>query len=134
MRQIEDSGSEETRPQGTVLIQASDERSAAEWICGGVHDWLEASGYDLKTQVQVLSPMKAGEAGTNNLNKRLRARLNPGDGRPARIRVGDAMIQLTNDYDAKVFNGDVGRVASVVGKGFSVQFDSPSPGAPTCRM
>ena len=48
-------------------------------------------------------------------------------------RVGDAMIQLRNNYDAQVFNGDIGHVSDVWGDGkvtrFRVDFPSGSAGA-----
>jgi len=49
---------------------------------------------------------------------------NPGndDALPT-FRVGDRVIQVQNDYDAEVFNGDVGRVVARSGAGFVVDFD-----------
>lgn len=74
-------------------------------------------GFDPVTDVQVLSPMHRGEVGAANLNAALQARLNPARAGAAEIsrgsrtyRVGDKVIQLRNDYDKDVFNGDVGRV------------------------
>jgi len=61
--------------------------------------------------------MHRGACGTTVLNERLQAALNP-EGpsvkRGARIlRLGDKVMQLRNDYDREVFNGDVGFVTSV---------------------
>lgn len=69
-------------------------------------------GFDGVDEVQVLSPMYKGEAGATNLNARLQAALNPagkqlGD---LRFRIGDKVMQLRNNYDKMVFNGDIGRV------------------------
>jgi exodeoxyribonuclease V alpha subunit len=67
--------------------------------------------------VQVLAPMHKGVAGVANLNAQLQAALNPnrqglrsfnGEYRP-----GDKVIQLRNNYDKNLFNGDIGAVASV---------------------
>jgi exodeoxyribonuclease V alpha subunit len=67
--------------------------------------------------VQVLTPMNRGPAGAVALNEALQAALNPGGGtlvRGARsYRVGDKVMQLRNDYDKNVFNGDVGFVRSI---------------------
>ena len=70
--------------------------------------------------VQVLSPMHRGEAGVGALNIRLQDQLNPGrDGIPearggGRVyRPGDRVLQLRNDYDLQVFNGDLGTVESI---------------------
>jgi exodeoxyribonuclease V alpha subunit len=74
-------------------------------------------GLDPIRDVQVLAPMNRGVAGAVALNLALQAALNP-DGaaltRGARTyRVGDKVMQLRNDYDRNVFNGDVGRVSSI---------------------
>jgi exodeoxyribonuclease V alpha subunit len=76
-------------------------------------------------EVQVLSPRHQGEAGTLALNRALQARLNP-DGAAATasgLRVGDKVMQLRNDYDKDVFNGDVGRVAMASDRQLTVMFD-----------
>lgn len=64
--------------------------------------------------VQVLTAMHKGSLGTENLNRELREVLNPG-GMPVkgeRFRVGDRVMQVRNNYDKDVFNGDVGTVSS----------------------
>jgi exodeoxyribonuclease V alpha subunit len=75
--------------------------------------------------VQVLAPMHKGVAGVANLNQQLQAALNPGRvGGPAgttaglrtvagEFRPGDKLIQLRNNYDKGLFNGDIGTVVSV---------------------
>lgn len=116
------------RPGGCLFVPASDEAAAAEIISGGLLDWLKRAEYDLDTELQVLAPLKLGAAGTYALNKRLKQRLNPSEGRDAAllgVSVGDQMIQLTNDYESLVFNGDIGRVTGVrPGRGarFTVSF------------
>lgn len=69
-------------------------------------------GLDGVNDVQVLSPMYKGEAGATNLNARLQEALNP-EGRQLgdlRFRMGDKVMQLRNNYEKAVFNGDIGRV------------------------
>ena len=68
--------------------------------------------------VQVLSPMHRGAAGTEGLNRALQEALNPSGaavevGGAARrsLRVGDKVMQVRNDYERDVFNGDVGVIA-----------------------
>jgi exodeoxyribonuclease V alpha subunit len=67
--------------------------------------------------VQVLAPMHKGTAGVANLNTQLQAALNPhGQGLRAisgEYRPGDKIIQLRNNYDKNLFNGDIGTVVSV---------------------
>ena len=75
--------------------------------------------FDPVTDVQVLAPMHKGVAGVGNLNTSLQAALNPrhqglktvsGEFRP-----GDKLIQLRNNYDKDLFNGDIGQVLSIDG-------------------
>lgn len=70
------------------------------------------------TDIQVLAPMYKGPLGVTILNEELQARLNPTSyaqvewaGRT--IRVGDKVMQVRNNYDKGVFNGDVGWVRSI---------------------
>jgi exodeoxyribonuclease V alpha subunit len=77
----------------------------------------EAYGLDPMTDVQVLTPMHKGEVGTIALNRLLQERLNP-DGRELvrgqrAYRVGDRILQLRNNYDKEVFNGDLGRILAI---------------------
>ena len=72
---------------------------------------------DPMTDVQVLSPMRRNALGTENLNMLLQKRLNP-DGPAVQrgatmFRKGDRVMQLRNNYDKDVFNGDVGFVSEV---------------------
>lgn len=76
-----------------------------------------------ETELQVLSPMRVGPLGTVELNRVLQAALNPpaegkaqlvlGKDKSRIFRVGDRVIQLVNDYDREVMNGDVGVCVSV---------------------
>jgi exodeoxyribonuclease V alpha subunit len=79
--------------------------------------------------IQVLSPMHRGELGASNLNMLLQDALTTGaeelqlGGR--RLRVGDRVMQLRNNYDKDVFNGDLGqviRIARTAGE-VAVRFD-----------
>lgn len=69
--------------------------------------------------VQILAPMHKGVAGVANLNAQLQGALNPrGQGlrTPAgEYRPGDKVIQLRNNYDKNLFNGDIGTVVSTDG-------------------
>ena len=70
--------------------------------------------WDRRADIQVLSPMYRGETGALNLNQRLQQRLNPhGQAlrhRGAEFRVGDKVMQVKNNYDKGVFNGDIGTI------------------------
>ena len=69
------------------------------------------------TQIQVLTPMQRGVVGAANLNLALQEALNP-DGEALRrsglaFRMDDKVMQLRNNYDKEVFNGDIGMVSAV---------------------
>ncbi len=73
-------------------------------------------GLDPMHDIQVLTPMHRGLLGARQLNVELQERLNP---RGAKIemagswlRVGDRVLQLRNNYELEVFNGDIGRVTA----------------------
>ncbi|QAZ66154.1 SF1B family DNA helicase RecD2 [Solidesulfovibrio carbinolicus] len=74
-------------------------------------------GLDPINQVQVLTPMNRGVVGTTNLNLALQAALNPNGAEVVRggrtYRVGDKVMQIKNDYDREVFNGDLGRIIGI---------------------
>jgi exodeoxyribonuclease V alpha subunit len=77
-------------------------------------------GFDPIADVQVLTPMHRGELGTAAVNQALQERLNPpGRGAPElargerQFRRGDKVMQLRNDYDKNVFNGDIGVIEGV---------------------
>ncbi len=74
-------------------------------------------GFDPVTDIQVLTPMHRGPLGSIVLNETLQAALNPtGEGitRGGRtFRRGDKVMQLRNDYDRNVYNGDMGLVARI---------------------
>jgi len=74
-------------------------------------------GLDPLTDVQVLTPMRKNVLGTDNLNIELQKALNPTGDSLVRggtvFRVGDRVMQLRNNYDKDVYNGDVGFVKSV---------------------
>lgn len=64
--------------------------------------------------IQVLTPMYRGVIGATNLNERLQQALNPGGeqliwGNKA-YRIGDKVLQIRNNYDLGVYNGDIGIV------------------------
>ena len=70
--------------------------------------------------IQVLAPMYKGENGIDNLNIILQELFNPRDDRKNEIRIGDVVfregdkvLQLVNDPDNNIYNGDIGYVQSV---------------------
>lgn len=81
----------------------------------------------LSTQIQVISPMYRGVIGVDNLNAQLQKRLNPykeglkfGN---RDIRVYDKVMQVRNNYEKEVFNGDIGRVTHIDKQAYKVFVD-----------
>ena len=77
-------------------------------------------GFDPFRDVQVLTPQVKTALGVSNLNRELQAALNPGGSRPIEVkrfdttfRAGDKVMQVQNNYDREVYNGDIGRVTDI---------------------
>ncbi|MFN8473067.1 MAG: ATP-dependent RecD-like DNA helicase [Anaerolineae bacterium] len=109
-------------PNGDFFwVEAAEPAIAAERVLQVVAERIPKRwGLDPLDDVQVLTPTHRGEAGVAMLNQRLQAILNPpGEGKTERpfgsrvFRVGDKVLQIRNNYDKKVFNGDVGRIEAI---------------------
>ncbi len=76
-------------------------------------------GFDPLLDIQVLTPMHRGELGTTALNLALQECIGGKEGTPElkrgtrAYRIGDKVMQVRNNYDKEVFNGDVGIVKFV---------------------
>ena len=74
-------------------------------------------GFDPIDDIQVLTPMHKGMVGTGNLNMELQNALNPGPDCLSRggknFRINDKVMQVQNDYEKEVFNGDLGRIVRI---------------------
>lgn len=80
----------------------------------------ERFGFDAVRDIQVLCPMNQGVAGAHSLNMSLQADLVPEGHRSIRrfgwaFTPGDKVMQLRNDYEKSVYNGDIGFVAKIDG-------------------
>jgi len=74
-------------------------------------------GFDPVDDIQVLSPMHKGVVGAENLNMELQKTLNPVQDGIIRgnrsFRINDKVMQIRNNYDKAVFNGDMGRITGI---------------------
>jgi exodeoxyribonuclease V alpha subunit len=75
-------------------------------------------GFDPIRDIQVLCPMNRGGVGARSLNVELQAALNPAGARKVErfgwtFAPGDKVMQIENDYDKEVYNGDIGYVEDV---------------------
>lgn len=77
--------------------------------------------------VQVLTPMRKGPLGMDNLNHHLQNLFNPGEGgvriAEGEARAGDTVVQTKNDYNNEIFNGTLGTVLKAEGSRLTVDFD-----------
>lgn len=89
-----------------TLIEVVTHRIPKKWGFDPIHD------------IQVLTPMNRGSLGNTSLNIALQSRINP-HGHPTVLRYGttfapkDKIIQLVNNYDKEVFNGDIGFIQKI---------------------
>jgi exodeoxyribonuclease V alpha subunit len=74
-------------------------------------------GLQALDDIQVLTPMHKGTLGAENLNLQLQGSLNPGQEGIVRgnrtLQVHDKVMQIKNNYDKEVFNGDIGRIERI---------------------
>ena len=99
------------------FLERKEVGAAHDAVVESVRRMVENQGYNID-QVQVLTAMRKGEIGTMSLNAKLQQTFNPADTKKAEHRVnaaltfrtGDKVIQIENNYDNNVFNGEVGRV------------------------
>ncbi|MDA8170118.1 MAG: ATP-dependent RecD-like DNA helicase [Nitrospiraceae bacterium] len=80
-------------------------------------------GFNPLRDIQVLSPMHKGLAGVANLNRTLQAILNRREPGSASLAAGDKVMQVKNDYEKDVFNGDTGWIKEVRKGEVLVDFD-----------
>lgn len=112
------------------FISQEDADEIVKLIIGLVRDRLPKTyGYPSK-EVQVLTPMQRGTVGAGNLNIELQNALNPTGLSLARggytFRQGDKVMQIRNNYDKNVFNGDIGYITAVdtTERTLSINFDN----------
>ncbi len=111
------------------FIAQEDEHKAFNMIVNLCSDNIPKKlGLDpLSPQIQVISPMYRGVVGVDNLNIELQQRLNPSqEGMKIgnrEIRIKDKMMQVRNNYDKDVFNGDIGTVVEIDRRAFRVAVD-----------
>ena len=136
------------------FIEEEDPEKVVELICSLIADRLpQHYDYHPIDDIQLLCPMRRGALGTESLNKRLQEVLNIAYNVPAAahplekarfgpraegqvprfsnrshtaggFRIGDKVMQVRNNYDYDVFNGDIGRVVAIehIDKKVRIQF------------
>lgn len=108
------------------FAEFDNETAAAEYVVEKYEETTRSEGWEA---VQVLSPMHKNPCGVANLNKLLQERMNPPE--PGKdeiatpsglLRTGDKVMQIRNNYEKEVFNGDIGKIVGINGRNISVLF------------
>jgi exodeoxyribonuclease V alpha subunit len=100
-------------------IRARDPEDGVRLVLELVKERIPARfGVDPVADVQVLCPTNRGQLGARHLNEVLQAALNPHpasrlERQGTTFGQGDKVIQLENDYEREVYNGDIGRIVGV---------------------
>ncbi|MFP4588525.1 MAG: ATP-dependent RecD-like DNA helicase [Candidatus Bipolaricaulota bacterium] len=98
------------------FIEEEDPKTVADKVANLAAERLPRNySVDPFKDVQVLSPMHRGPAGVESLNRKLQERLNPHDPLDLPLtdrdfRLKDKVMQIRNNYQKEVFNGDIGRI------------------------
>jgi exodeoxyribonuclease V alpha subunit len=101
------------------FVETVDAEDAANKIVKVADRITARFGLDPIRDVQVLCPMNRGAAGARALNLALQEALNAGEIRTAverfgfAYRIGDKVMQIVNNYDREVFNGDIGFISKI---------------------
>lgn len=114
---------------GDFTFLELDERQAALAVTELCLNELPKQGFDALHDIQVLAPMHRLECGVANLNEQLQSVLNPPRENKPEIRqngqifrLGDKVMQIRNNYQKNVFNGDIGFINHFQGNRLIVQY------------
>jgi exodeoxyribonuclease V alpha subunit len=117
-------------PDFVFLARESEEEILAtikELLRESIPHALQLAPEEVTHTIQVLTPMHRGLLGTINLNREMQSLLNPSGQTLERggftLRLGDKVMQLRNNYDKAVFNGDLGRIVGIDREEGSVKID-----------
>lgn len=112
------------------FIHQNDPEKAAELMVDLVKNHIPRRfGLDPVDDIQVLTPMHKGAVGAGQMNSRLQEALNPNGLEVRRgdraFRLHDKVMQVRNNYEKDVFNGDMGRIVflDIAERSLSVSFD-----------
>ena len=84
---------------------------------------------DDELDIQIISPMRRGDAGSLNISKFVQEAVNPAAGHKGEVRangityrVGDKVIQITNNYELEIFNGEIGIIYAISKSDILIRF------------
>ena len=109
------------------MMEFEEEEQAAAYITNFYADKTRDGRWQ---SLQVLSPMHKGACGVRNLNSLLQMRVNPPSSEKSEIlrpdgtvlRLGDKVMQIRNNYEKDVYNGDIGQIVNIKEKDVTVWY------------
>ena len=109
------------------MMEFEEEEQAAAYITNFYADKTRDGRWQ---SLQVLSPMHKGACGVRNLNSLLQMRVNPPSPEKSEIlrpdgtvlRLGDKVMQIRNNYEKDVYNGDIGQIVNIKEKEVTVWY------------
>lgn len=110
------------------VIERQEPEAISHTVCHLVSERIPRGfGLDPRQDIQVLTPMRRGLLGTQQLNAALQSLMNA-DGQQVTqggrlLRLGDRVMQRRNNYDLEVWNGDIGRIVAVDDEDQQVKID-----------
>lgn len=114
---------------GFYFMKAEEAQMAEDRIIDLYSRVFPAKGYDVMEDVQILSPMHRGICGVERLNQRIQETLNPhveGDKEwtigERVFRTNDKVMQLKNNYEKNVYNGDIGVISDIKNDKITVMY------------
>ncbi|MGD0234324.1 MAG: ATP-dependent RecD-like DNA helicase [Syntrophorhabdales bacterium] len=116
--QMPDFDGQQEAPTDFYFIEVEEPEKALQRIIALCKEKIPARfGFNSLNDIQVLTPMHKGTVGASNLNAELQRELNPSKDEIARagrtFKKGDKVMQIRNNYDKDVYNGDIGRIAAI---------------------
>ena len=115
-----------------TFVEIENEFDAAEYVANIYARLTQQSDWQ---SVQVLSPMHKNPCGVQNLNHLLQQRINPPELNKSEVntpgnvlRAGDKVMQIRNNYEKEVFNGDIGRIVYINGRNVTVDYPERADG------
>src|SRR3954469_17079460 len=105
-----------------VVVNAASSDEASRRVLQLVTDSIPRALGIPSAEVQVVTPVHRGPAGTMALNKALKQRLNPGDGTVSGFDVGDRVVATANHLDDGFANGEVGVVVTAAEGTLTIDF------------
>ncbi len=110
--------SDKEKLQDFYFVELEEPEKVLEMIVHMCRDRIpDRFGFHPLDDIQVLTPMHRGIVGASSLNAALQKELNASSDEFQRggrtFKTGDKVMQIRNNYDKDVYNGDIGRIASI---------------------